>query len=156
MSGWNLRCILALVDFSEETAKVQAIATELAKMSGSHLCFLHVAPPEPDFVGYDPGPPTVRHELAAEWRGEHAGVQEIARVAREAGVDALGLQIQGAPVDAIVREAERLKADLVVAAFHPHGVLHRLAFGDTLRRLAERLPCPVIVITKDDSASRAG
>ena len=152
MTDFAIRTIVALVDFSDQTPRVESVATELARRCGARLCFLHVAPPEPDFVGYEPGPPTVRHELAAQWRREHADVQEIARRAKEAGVEAMGLQIQGPQVDAIVKEATRLQADLVIAAFHRHGVLHRLAVGDSLRQLAERLPCPLTVVTAADSA----
>jgi len=148
MSATEIRTILALVDFAGETDKMEAFATSVALRYGAKLCFLHVEPPEPDFVGYGPGPPTVRSRIAGEWREEHARIQEMAGRARAAGTDVLGLQVQGVKVDAIVHEAVRLKADLVVATYHRHGLLYRVAFGDTLRKLAERLPCPILLVTE--------
>jgi nucleotide-binding universal stress UspA family protein len=150
----EIRTILALIDFSVATQSVESYAASLARACGARLCFLHVEPPEPDFVGYGPGPRTVRDRLAGEWRGEHEAIQEMGQRAREAGIEVLALQIQGAKVDAIAAEAGKLQADLVVAAFHPHGILHRLAFGDTLRGLMDRIPCPVLLITGDRPAAR--
>lgn len=144
----DIRIILALVDFPGETRKIESFATGVALRYGAKLFFLHVEPPEPDFVGYRPGPQTVRDRLAGEWREEHARVQEIAQRARAAGADVLALQVQGVKVDAIVHEAARLHADLVVTTYHRHGLLYHVAFGDTLRRLAERLPCPILLVTE--------
>ena len=147
--GADIRVILALIDFAVETQRIEAFATAMAVRFGAKLCFLHVEPPEPDFVGYRAGPPTVRDHLAGEWREEHARIQEIAERARAAGADVLALQIQGVKVEAIVGEAERLQADLVIAGRHRHGFLYRIAKGDTLRQLADRLPCAILLVTED-------
>ena len=55
-----MKTILVPVDFSDTTAPVLAEAQVLAKALGGDLVLLKVAEPEPDFVGFEPGPQTVR------------------------------------------------------------------------------------------------
>jgi len=47
--------ILVAIDFSPISQTVLDAAAKLARSLGSKLWVLHVAAPEPDFVGYDPG-----------------------------------------------------------------------------------------------------
>jgi nucleotide-binding universal stress UspA family protein len=145
-SAPGIRTVLALVDFSEATARVESFAAAMASRFGARLCLLHVAPPEPDFIGYRPGPQSVRDGVAEAWRAEHARLHEMAERLRGRGLDAFALQVQGPLVDVVVDQARRLDADLVVASFHRHGVVHRIAVGDTLGQIMDRLPCPVLVV----------
>jgi nucleotide-binding universal stress UspA family protein len=142
----ELNTLLALIDFSPATDRVEALAQALARRGVSKVYLLHVAPPEPDFVSYRPGPQSVRDQVADAWRGEHARLQEMAERLRGRGVDAVALQVQGSLIETVLDQAGRLRADLVVASFHRHGALRRLAVGDTLGKIMEGLGCPIVVV----------
>ena len=53
-----MKTILVPIDFSDATAPVLAQARLFARAFGSQLVLLKVAEPEPDFVGFEPGPQT--------------------------------------------------------------------------------------------------
>jgi len=84
-----MRNILAAVDFSPISDLVIARASELAQAFGSALWLVHVAAPDPDFVGYESGPQSVRQTVAAELRDVHRQLQEQSATLRERGSTAL-------------------------------------------------------------------
>ena len=58
------------------------------------------------------------------------------------------------PVDAILGEAERFKASLIVLGWRGHGTFRRLLAGSVSRSVAARAQCPVLVVRKAASAVR--
>jgi hypothetical protein len=72
-----MRRVLACVDLTESSDRVLACARALTEPEGE-LVILHVAAPEPDFVGYCVGPQSVREAGALELRNEHRQVQQLA------------------------------------------------------------------------------
>ena len=69
--------IVVPVDFSEQTEDALQLARNFGRALDAKIWLLHIAAPEPDFVGYDAGPDTVRKQVAKELREEHAKVQEL-------------------------------------------------------------------------------
>jgi nucleotide-binding universal stress UspA family protein len=53
--------------------------------------------------------------------------------------------VNGAPADAIVREASRVEADVIVMGWRGHGPVRRLLTGSVSRGVARRAPCAVLV-----------
>ena len=60
----SMKNVLAAIDFSEITAAVVECARSLTAQDAAHLHLVHVAPPDPDFIGYEPGPQYVRDHVA--------------------------------------------------------------------------------------------
>lgn len=52
------------------------------------------------------------------------------------------------PVDAILAEADRFEASLIVLGWRGHGVFRRLLAGSVSRSVAERAQCPVLIVRK--------
>jgi nucleotide-binding universal stress UspA family protein len=138
--------ILVAVDFSPVCQAVLDEAAKLARGFGSKLWVLHAAAPEPDFVGYDPGPLGVRDQVAHHLRERHQMVQTMAEQLRETGLDATALLVQGPTTETIVGEAEKLAADLIVVGSHGHGALARAIVGSTSRSLLSKADVPVLVV----------
>lgn len=67
--------ILAAIDFSEISGTVIDKAAEIAQCCDSKLWLIHIAAPEPDFVGYDTGPQSKRDWRAKTLREEHRYLQ---------------------------------------------------------------------------------
>ena len=95
--------IAAALDFSPATQEVLKTAKKVLQGNESgHLWLLHVEAPEPDFVGYDVGPQTVRDNVASEIHRDHAKLQELADRCRQEGLGTTALLLQGPTVQALV------------------------------------------------------
>ncbi len=62
--------------------------------------------------------------------------------------------IDAPPVDAILAEAKRFKASLIVLGWRGHGLFRRLLAGSVSRRVAAHAPCPVLIARVAASAVR--
>ena len=141
-----MKTILVPVDFSSVSVAVIEHAAQLAAAFSSAVWLLHVAAPEPDFVGYDEGPRSVREQVAGEMRDTHRRLQEESSRLRERGIDATAIQVQGATTETILHEADRLQADVIVLGSHGHGALHRALLGSVSEGVLHRAACPVVLI----------
>lgn len=141
-----MRSILVPIDFSEVTERVVERAAALATAFSSKLCLLHVAAPDPAFVGWEPGPDIVRHERATGLRDEHRRIQEMAESLRSAGIDAQALLIQGPTIETILDRATKLDADVIVVGSHGHGALYRALLGSVSEGILRRSACPVLIV----------
>jgi nucleotide-binding universal stress UspA family protein len=143
-----MKTILAAVDFSPATDAVITHAVELARAFGAALYLIHVAAPDPDFVGYEPGPDSVRQNVAGELRDVHRQIQERSAELRAGGLDCTGLLVQGSTPDTLVKEAERLNADVIVLGSHGHGALHRALLGSVSEHILHHAKRPLLILPR--------
>lgn len=142
-----MKCLLACIDFSDETMAVVETAFELGAAVGAKVVLLHVGAPEPDFVGYDPGPQSVRDQVASTLRQEHRDIEALAAKAPP-GVTVQPLMVQGSSADAILEQADRLDADMIVLASHGHGALYDLLVGSVAKGVLAGAKIPVMVVPR--------
>ena len=121
--------ILAAVDLSPASAAVAKQGAALAAAFSGKMWLMHVADPEPDFVGYEVGPQSVRDAVAKEQRSEHRELQELAGELERQGIECVPLLIQGPTVQKILAEAEKVAADIIVIGSHGKGALRKLLVG---------------------------
>ena len=138
--------ILAAVDFSAVTRAVLGTLGRIARAIPAKVFLVHVAPPDPAFVGYGAGPKAVRGQVAAEHHTRHQQLQALADELRAGGVDATALLLQGATVDTLLAEAQKLSADLIVLGSHGHGAVHRLLVGSVAEGVVGRSELPVLLV----------
>lgn len=138
--------ILVAVDLSPASEKVVKTAGNVAKLTGAKVYVLHIAEPEPDFVGYDAGPEVVRTQVAGELRREHRDVQALAKQLRDDGVDATALLIRGPTVETTLKEADSLEAELIVVGTHGHGAVYDVLIGSYSAGIIRRSELPVLVV----------
>lgn len=149
-----MKKILVAIDLSPSRQQVLDQATALARALGGQLWLLHVAEPDPEFVGYDPGPQVVRDSVAHEFREEHRGVQQVADELRAGGLDATALLVQGPTVETILAEAERLAVDMIVMGSHGYGALHRALLGSVSEGVLRRSSRPLLIVPVGESKRR--
>lgn len=142
----NLQTILVPVDFSDVTGKVVKTASELARAFGSRMVLLHVSEPEPDFVGFEPGPQSVRVGVARELKAEHAQLDELKQSLTGEGREVLAFHIQGPIAEKILQEAETHQAGMIVLGSHGHGALYSLLVGSVTSGVLKSARCPVLVV----------
>jgi nucleotide-binding universal stress UspA family protein len=141
-----MRRILVPVDFSDVTDAVMDTAVRLAQAFESALCIVHVAPEEPDFVGYDPGPQSVRQAEANALQTKHKRLEATKESLTERGLDAEALLVQGPTLEKILEKVSQLDANLVVMGSHGHTALYELLVGSITEGVLRRAPCPVLVV----------
>jgi nucleotide-binding universal stress UspA family protein len=138
--------VLVPLDLSFATERVLATATAVARDTRAAVWLLHVAEPDPAFVGYDAGSAAVRDQVAHEYRDEHRRLQEHAQQLRDAGIEATPLLIRGPTADTILGEAAKLEVDLIVMATHGRGAVFDILVGSVSQAVLRRSPIPVLMV----------
>ena len=138
--------ILALLDFSQITSEVVSRAGELADFYKAKCWLIHVATPDPDFVGYDVGPKYIRDDRAAVLKNEHGQLQEYKKLLSKKGIDCEALLVQGNIHSTIESEIEKLQIDLVVLGSHGHSRIHDILVGSVCEHMLRKSKVPMMVI----------
>ena len=138
--------ILAAIDFSDVSTSVVDQAAEIAKSFASKLWLIHIAAPDPDFVGYGTGPQCERDWKAKTLRKEHRYIQHKALELEQQGIDVTPLLVQGATIATILQEASKLKADMIVIGSHGHGALYKTLVGSVSEGVIRQAFCPVLIV----------
>lgn len=121
-------------------------AEEIALKFGSKIWLLHVAAPDPDYVGFDAGPAYIRKTLADDLRAEHKGIRKFAEELHEKNISAEGLLVQGPTVATIFNEAQKLECDLLVLGTHKHGFLQRIFGDDVAKQIIDKTSVPLLIL----------
>ena len=138
--------ILTAIDFSDPTETILRVTAKLAKRLDARVWLVHVAAPEPDFVGFDAGPEVVRDQVAKEYRDEHNALQTYAEALRADGVEVTAKLARGATIERLLELAEKHTADLIVVGSHGRGVVADLIIGSVSAGLIRGATCPVTVV----------
>ena len=138
--------VLVAIDFSEVSERQLETVGGLVRRESRKVYLLHVAEPEPDFVGFEAGPEVVRDQMAAQYHREHKQLHDMAQKLRATGHDVTPLLVQGATVETILGEAEKLDAGLIVVGSHGHGAAFDLIVGSVSADVIRKANVPVLVV----------
>lgn len=141
-----MKNILVTIDFDVKTTLLIDNAYKLANAFGSKVWLVHIAAPDPDFVGYEVGPQYIRDNRAYELREEHRQLQNFAKELNKKGINAEGLLIQGTTIEMIINESEKLHIDLIIAGHHKHSFLYNAFIGSVSREIIEVSKIPLMII----------
>lgn len=141
-----MKNILVAVDLRDTDQLLLSQAVGIAEKFESKIWILHVAAPDPDFVGYGVGPTYIRDTRASELRQEHRQLQSYAGWINDQAIDADGLLIQGPTVEMIKNEAIKLNIDLLILGSHKHGFLYEMFVGHTSLQVIRDIRIPVLIV----------
>lgn len=141
-----MKNILVSLDFGKGADILLEKATEMARAFGSKVWIVHIAPPDPDFVGYDAGPQSVRDTVAEALREKHRTLQGFAEKLGKKGVDARAFLLQGNTVETILKEAEKFNTDLIIAGHEDHNFIYKSIIGSVSSRLLRKSKIPVMLV----------
>ncbi len=141
-----MKNIFLALDFEENSGQLIEHAMQLAKRFAAKVWIVHIAAPDPDFIGYKVGPQYIRDTRADELRTEHRFLQIVANDFKDTGIDAEALLIQGPTVEMILEEAEKLNSDLIITGSHDHGFLHNALYGNTAKQLLNKSKIPLLIV----------
>ena len=141
-----IRRILVPSDFSPASRPAFMKALSLAKQNRAQLVVAHVLTPVmPTADGYVS--PQVYAQIEAESRRyAKKHIDALLAKAKQTGVRARGLLLQGAPADWIVRAARGQHADLIVMGTHGRTGFARFLLGSVASRVVSQAACPVLTV----------
>jgi len=143
----RIRRILHPTDFSRASSGAYRRAVGLAKADRAELLLVHVLASTVPVMADSYVSPKVYEDMAAAARAygrKHLG--GLVGRARQAGVRATGLLLEGVPHEQIARAARSRKADLVVVGTHGRTGFSRLFLGSVASRVLAVSPCPVLTV----------
>lgn len=146
--------ILVAIDFSDITPNLLQQVVKMGTALSAEIVLMHVAEPNPDHIAYDFDPASVyavdpneiRDSIAERFHQERKQLQEHAEDLRQRGFKCKALMIQGQTVDCLVKEAERMNADFIMAGTHGKGLLSQVLLGSTSEDLVKSSTIPVYLV----------
>ena len=138
--------LLVAIDFSEITKLILEKAEEIALKTEAKIWLIHVAQPDPDFIGYDVGPDSERKFMATKFRDQHVKIQKMSNAIKEKGVYITPLLVQGSIIETIINKAKKLKVDMIVTGSHGHGTMFHILVGSISKGLLKKSPIPLLII----------
>lgn len=146
----EIKNILVAIDFNDTVGELLSYAEGMATKFGAKLWVLHVAAPNPDFVGYEPGPQYVRDVKAEELREEHRSLQSICDNFLDPELECEALLIQGSTVESVIEEAKKLSSDMLIVGTHKHSFFHDLFSENVSLELLKKAEIPLLAIPIDE------
>ena len=142
----KLKKVLVPTDFSESARHALRYGISFAREYEAELVLLHVV--ENLTVGYASDLfPVPMAEVFQEISGyAKTELAKLGEEARQRGVKAQELVVQGKPSAEIIRFAAENQVDMVVLGTHGKGMLDQALFGSTTERVVRRAPCPVLTV----------
>jgi len=138
--------LLVAIDFSEITKLILEKVEEIALKTGAKIWLIHVAQPDPDFIGYDVGPDSERKFMATKFRDQHIKIQELSSGMKEKGINITPLLVQGSTIETIIEKAKKLEVDMIVTGSHGHGTMFHILVGSVSKGLLKKSPIPLLII----------
>lgn len=138
--------ILVALDLSPSSPKIVGQVKELFNFPSVKFWLLHVADPEPEFIGYGDGPQYIRDAVAQGFHEEHRAIQALAEEMRGSQINCTSLLIQGYCPQTILVEAQRLQVDLIVMGSHGKNVMTQLILGSTSQAVIKDSTIPVLLV----------
>jgi len=144
-----MKNILLAIDDIEYTTIASPVlerTLELARAFSSKVWLVHIVPQSVEQPTFNIDDDVLRRASAAELHREHEFLQTLARCLRDRGVEASGLLIEGATVKTLLKEAERLNADLIVLGCRRHGVPYGVLLEFTEEGLLGTCRRPILYV----------
>ncbi|PTQ89387.1 universal stress protein [Agitococcus lubricus] len=148
--------LLVCVDLSPETPILIKYAQQFAQQLSARMCLLHVTDSQEEMVGYGGvfgelpvyiDPKEIRHDIAQRFQREHQQMQTLSQQLQDAGLSAIGLLVNGTSVvTTILKEADKLAADMIIVGSHHKSLLVQLIEGSTSKSLINQANRPVLVV----------
>ncbi len=142
----EIKNILVAVDFNDTVGELLSYAEGIAEKFSSKIWVVHVAEPDPDFVGFENGPQYIRDFRAEELRDEHKNLQAICKTFLSSDIECEALLIQGSTVETVLDEAQKLKSDLLIVGTHKYSFLHNLLSENVSLKLLKQVNIPLLAI----------
>lgn len=152
---YSIRTILCAVDLGPHGPEVARHAIGLARSFGAKIHLVHVIEPLSDYLNalvanYVPSDvlESVREHGFGQARQEMA--QRLNQFCQDLAVDPANLEgnriLEGLPYQAILDEAKRIGADIIVLGSHGQTAVGELFLGSVAHKVIMKSPIPVLLV----------
>jgi nucleotide-binding universal stress UspA family protein len=138
--------ILVPVDFSQLSRAALDQALQIASQFGASVTLFHAVEPIIQPVEFAIVPSEMEEVNMIQMQNAR---KQLEAIAAEKKTEQLARNVQvklGKPWHAIVDEAARIKADLIVISTHGRTGLKHALMGSTAERVVQHAPCSVLVV----------
>lgn len=136
-----MKTILALIDFSDVSAQILDQAEAHAKAFGGDVVLIHVVPPEPLVVDFEP--PAVPPDVFKS-RQKELFLMRDTLIAH--GVQATAQVFGGLLLETVLDQIASIAPDIILMGSHGHGALYHLFAGSVTTGVIKHAGHPVLVI----------
>lgn len=136
-----MKTILALIDFSDVSAKILQQAGALAQAFQGDVVLIHVVPPEPLVVDF--APPVVPPDLFQTRQKELDAMRDSLTAH---GVHATAQVFGGLLEETLQEQIGLIKPDVILMGSHGHGALYHLIVGSVTAGIIKHSKLPVLII----------
>ena len=144
--------ILHPSDFSRASGAAFAKAVQLAKDNRAELVLVHVFTLPLQMMGEAYIPPDAYAEIEASTRAwAKKGLDKLLAKAKQSGVRARGLVLEGIPHARITRAARSNRTDLIVMGTHGRRGFSHAMLGSDAERVVRESPVPVLLVRHPES-----
>jgi nucleotide-binding universal stress UspA family protein len=143
----RFRHVLHASDFSSASRPAFDRALALAKNNRAALTIVHVIAPIVPLTADGYVPPQVIDDIDRRARAYAAReMGKLVSKAKQAGVRAKTLVLEGMAADRIVRAAKGRRADVIVMGTHGRGAVAKFFLGSVAGRVVATATCPVLTV----------
>src|SRR5262249_41778681 len=136
-----MKTILALIDFSDVSARILDHAHDMAKAFRAEVVLVHVVPPEPLVVDF--APPAVPPDMFKTRQQELFAMSDSLI---DRGVGTVARIFGGQLEETLLKEIDLLNPDIILMGSHGHGALYHLIVGSVTGSIIKNSARPVLVI----------
>jgi len=137
---------LVAIDFSESMKKIIESVKLCIRDENDQVILLHVAEPDPDFVGYEVDTEQMRDIEAKRYHQEKCDLESVKEDLDKEGISSKALLIQGAIVETILKEAEKLAVDVIIMGSHGKNFMQRTLLGSSSTGVMHKSTLPVLIV----------
>ena len=144
-----MKTIVVAVDFSNATAGVLDMASELARAFSARLRLFHVVEPEPSYTayGFTPDEFPALHAYQEEAKRRAAGkLDELLEKVKSGLTDATCQIAEGSPLHSLMDYVKEVNADFVVLGSHGHGAIASLLLGSVAEGMVRKATVPTLIV----------
>ena len=137
---------LVAIDFSESMKKIIESVKLCIRDENDQVILLHVAEPDPDFIGYEVDTEQMRDIEAKRYHQEKCDLESVKEDLDKEGISSKALLIQGAIVETILKEAEKLAVDVIIMGSHGKNFMQRTLLGSSSTGVMHKSTLPVLIV----------
>jgi len=143
---------LVAIDFSESMQKIIESVKMCIRDKNDEVILLHVAEPDPDFVGYEVDTKQMRDIEAKRYYKEKCDLEAVKEDLSKEGINTKAFLIQGAIVDTILKEADKLSINVIIVGSHGKNFMQRTLLGSSSTGIIHQATLPVLIVpTRSDN-----
>ena len=141
-----MKKIVLALDFEWQSNKLLAVAKQYAIAFQAQLHIVHVSTLSTNKVNYDPMEDESANESQAELRAERRLLKQLCSNLKAEGVDSDFSIVEGDVSTNLLKQAEKIKAELIITGHHKKGFLMRTLLKSTSEEALQKTKIPILAI----------